>query len=267
MHDGIKAGKALLDRIFPFENGAVMNPVGMVNVIDSLAGVKKLVFEEKRISKKELSAALKSDWAGDHNEALRQLFLAAPKYGNNDDYVDSIAADLFRFWADTTVQFETCLGGTHKPTGVSVSAQWPGGALTGATPDGRYAGECLADGTVSAMRGLDLNGPTAALNSAMKIDQTAYQAALLNMKFHPSSLETTEDLRKLSFLIRTYFSQNGKHVQFNVVNKKTLQAAQKRPEKHKDLLVRIAGYSAHFIQLGKPMQEEIIKRTEHEKPQ
>jgi pyruvate-formate lyase len=179
--------------------------------------------------------------------------------------VDAIASDLFQFWADTTVQFETCLGGKHKPTGVSVSAQWPGGTLTGATPDGRYAGECLADGTVSPMRGMDLHGPTAALNSAMKIDQTAYQAALLNMKFHPSSLKTDQDLRKLSFLIRTYFSRNGKHIQFNVVNKETLRAAQKQPEKHKDLLVRVAGYSAYFIQLGEPMQEEIIKRTEHEK--
>ena len=266
MHAGIKAGKALLDRTFPFENGAVMNPVGMINVVDSLAAVKKLVFEEKKFSQKELKDALSSNWEGDRHEKMRKAFLAAPKYGNNETDVDAIAIDLFRFWADTTVQFETCLGGTHKPTGVSVSAQWPGGTLTGATPDGRFAGECLADGTVSAMRGMDTHGPTAALNSAMKIDQTAYQAALLNMKFHPSSLKTTEDLRKLSFLIRTYFSRNGKHIQFNVVNKKTLRAAQKRPEKHKDLLVRIAGYSAHFIQLGKPMQEEIIKRTEHEKP-
>ena len=266
MHNSLKKGKALLERTFPFENGAVMNPVGMINVIDSLAAIKKLVFEEKKVSKQELKDALRSNWKGDGPAAMRKMFLAAPKYGNNDDDVDAIAAELFRFWADSAVQFETCLGGVHKPTGVSVSAQWPGGALTGATPDGRYAGECLADGTVSAMRGMDTHGPTAALNSAMKIDQASYQAALLNMKFHPSSLKTTEDLRKLSFLIRTYFSQNGKHIQFNVVNKKTLRAAQKRPEKHKDLLVRIAGYSAHFIQLGKPMQEEIIKRTEHEKP-
>jgi formate C-acetyltransferase len=266
MYAGIKAGKALLDRTFPFENGAVMNPVGMINVVDSLAAVKKLVFEEKKFSQKELKDALNSNWQGALYEKMRKAFLSAPKYGNNDDDVDAIAIELFRFWADTAVQFETCLGGTHKPTGVSVSAQWPGGTLTGATPDGRYAGECLADGSVSAMRGMDLHGPTAALNSAMKIDQKSYQAALLNMKFHPSSLQTTEDLRKLSMLIRTYFSRNGKHIQFNVVTQKTLRAAQKRPEKHKDLLVRIAGYSAHFIQLGKPMQEEIIKRTEHEKP-
>jgi formate C-acetyltransferase len=192
------------------------------------------------------------------------MFLSVPKYGNNSADVDAIAADLFRFWAETTVQFETCLGGTHKPTGVSISAQWPGGAITGATPDGRYAGECLADGTVSPMRGMDLHGPTAALNSAMKIDQKVYQAALLNMKFHPSSLKTNEDLRKLSFLIRTYFAENGKHIQFNVVNRKVLTDAQQNPERHKDLIVRIAGYSAYFTQLGKPMQNEIIGRTEHQ---
>jgi pyruvate formate-lyase/glycerol dehydratase family glycyl radical enzyme len=264
MTDGIKAGKALLDRTFPFENGAVMNPVGMINVVDSLAAIKKLVFEEKKYSQQELKDALRSNWTGDGHASMRKMFLAAPKFGNNDNDVDALATDLFRFWADTAVQFETCLGGTHKPTGVSVSAQWPGGILTGATPDGRYAGECLADGTVSPMRGMDLHGPTAALNSAMRINQTAYQAALLNMKFHPSSLKTVEDLRKLSFLMRTYFSMNGKHIQFNVVNREVLKKAQENPARHKDLIVRIAGYSAYFTQLGKPMQDEIIGRTEHE---
>jgi formate C-acetyltransferase len=263
MDNAIKEGKALLDRTFPFENGAVMNPVGMINVIDSLAAVKKLVFEEKKVTQEELMDALSSDWKGNRNEEIRKWCLSAPKYGNRDDYVDSIARELYRFWAETTVQFKTCLGGKHKPTGVSISAQWPGGALTGATPDGRYAGECLADGTLSAMRGMDTHGPTAMIHSAMKIDQVPYQAALLNMKFHPSSLKTPEDLRKLSFLIRTYFSRNGKHIQFNVIDKETLLDAQKSPEIHRDLLVRVAGYSAHFVQLGKPMQDEIIGRTEH----
>lgn len=114
------------------------------------------------------------------------------------------------------------------------------------------------------MRGMDTHGPTAVILSASKIDQVPYQASLMNMKFHPSSLKTTEDLRKLSFLIRTYFSRNGKHIQFNVVNREILEDAQKTPERHKDLIVRIAGYSAYFTQLGEPMQNEIIGRTEHE---
>ncbi|MBN2059716.1 MAG: formate C-acetyltransferase [Deltaproteobacteria bacterium] len=263
MHRGVREGKALLDRTFPFENGAVMNPVGMINVVDSLAAIKKIVFEEKRVTNQELMDVLAANWEGDRAGEIHKLLLKAPKYGNNDDYVDAIAKEIYGFFADSVRTFKTILGGTHKPTGVSISAQWPGGAITGATPDGRHTGDCLADGTVSPMRGMDTHGPTAMLNSASKIDQLPFQAALLNMKFHPSSLNTEEDLRKLSFLIRTYFSMNGKHIQFNVVNREKLLEAQRSPEKHKDLIVRIAGYSAHFIQLGKPMQDEIINRTEH----
>jgi formate C-acetyltransferase len=264
MHNGIKVGRALLERTYPFENMAVMNPVGMINVIDSLAAIKKIVFEEQKLTKKEFMEALKSNWTENNGQKIRDMLLSAPKYGNNDDYVDSIARDIFDYFAKTSIQFKTYIGGTHKPTGVSISAQWPGGELTGATPDGRLAGECLADGTVSAMRGMDTHGPTAVILSASKIDQVPYQASLMNMKFHPSSLKTTEDLRKLSFLIRTYFSRNGKHIQFNVVNRELLEDAQKNPERHKNLIVRIAGYSAYFTQLGEPMQNEIIRRTEHE---
>jgi formate C-acetyltransferase len=212
---------------------------------------------------KELKAALAANWQGDGYAEMRKLFLAAPKYGNDDDYVDSIAKELYQFWADTAVTFDTAFGGKHKPAAISISAQWPGGALTGATPDGRYAGECLADGTMSPMRGMDTHGPTAVIKSAMKIDQVPYQATLLNMKFHPSALKGTEDLRKLSSLIKTYFSFGGKHIQFNVVNRQTLLDAQKHPENYRDLIVRVAGYSAYFVQLGQAVQDEIIGRTEH----
>lgn len=265
MLGGISEGRSLLDRTFPFENAAVMNPVGMINVVDSLAAIKKLVFEEKKVSRQELLDALSANWTGHRYSEIRRLLLAAPKYGNGDDYVDILAKDLFEHWADTAVKFKTVFNGTHKPTGVSISAQWPGGLLTGATPDGRCAGECLADGSVSAMRGADTNGPTALLNSALRIDQTRYQATLLNLKFLPSSLKTDEDLRKLSCLIQTYFRHNGKHIQFNVVNETILRNAQKQPEKYRDLIVRIAGYSAYFVHLDAPIQEEIIRRTEHAK--
>ena len=136
--------------------------------------------------------------------------------------------------------------------------------LTGATPDGRNAGEVLADGSASPMRGRDTHGPTAVLRSAMKIERAGFQSLLHNMKIHPSSLKTTEDLKKLSDLIRTYFDNGGKHIQFNVVDKKTLLDAQKNPEAHRNVIVRVAGYSAYFIQLDKPMQDEVILRTEHE---
>ena len=249
----------------PFENGAVMNPVGMINVADSLAAVRKLVYEDKTISMAELCAALAANWQGPGPERIRQMCRAAPKYGNGDVYVDAIAAELYRFWAQTAQKLGTWLGGTHKPTAISITSHAPGGALTGATPDGRLSGECLADGTVSPMRGRDTHGPTAVIRSAAAIDQVPYQATLMNMKFHPSAMKSEGDLRKLSMLIRTYFSLGGKHIQFNVVTRETLLAAQANPEQHRDLVVRMAGYSAYFVQLGKTVQDEIIGRMEHDR--
>ena len=261
MHDGIKVGKDVLNRTMPFENGAVLNPVGMINVADSLAAVKSLVYEQGKYSLAELRQALDANWEG--HQALREACLAVPKFGNGKDYVDQIARDLYQFWAETTLTFTTLYGAVHQPTAISITSHQPGGALTGATPDGRGAKEIFADGTMSPMQGADTLGPTRSLGSAMAIDQDPYQATLLNMKLHPSALKSDNDLRKVSALIRTYFSQGGKHVQFNVVNRETLVDAQVRPEKHRHLAVRVAGYSAYFVQLGKGMQDEVIKRTEH----
>jgi pyruvate formate-lyase/glycerol dehydratase family glycyl radical enzyme len=264
MADAIEVGRDALDRTMPFENGSALNVVGMINVADSMAAVKKLVFDEKKVTKKQLAAALRANWQGDGHEEIRKMCLAAPKYGNGDPYVDGIAAELYQFWADTAVTFPTVWGGTTKPTGISITAHAPGGALTGATPDGRYAGDTLADGTMSPAQGRDTHGPTALLRSAMSIDQIPFQATLLNMKFHPSALKSTEDLRKLSDLVKTYFSFGGKHVQFNVIKRETLLDAQEHPERHRDLIIRVAGYSAYFVQLTRSVQDEIIARTEHE---
>jgi pyruvate-formate lyase len=265
MVDGIKAGKDILSRTLLLENAAVISAVGMINVADSLAAIKQLVFEEKSITMKDLKAALDANWQGNDYSEMRKLCLAVSKYGNDDDYVDSIVKDLYQFWADTAVTFDSRLGGKLLPSAISISASWPGGEETGATPDGRYSGDCLADGTMSAMRGMDTHGPTALIKSASKVDQVPISTTLMNMKFHPSALNTTEDMRKLSALIKTYFSLGGKHIQFNVVGRQTLFDAQKHPEEHKDLVVRVAGYSAYFVQLGKAVQDEIIRRTEHEK--
>lgn len=265
MVDAIKVGKPMHDRQFPYENGAVLNPVGMVNVADSLVAIKKLVFEEKKVSMKELKEALAANWEGNGYPDLQKAFLAAPKYGNDDDYADSIAKDLCKFFAETAVTLPTYQGGRHKPSAISISAQWPGGLATGATPDGRFSGECLADGGMSAMRGRDIQGPTALMKSAMKIDQVPYQATLLNMKFHPSALKSMEDMKKLANLMKIYLASGGKHVQFNVVNAETLIEAQKEPKNHRDLVVRVAGYSAYFVELSKNTQEEIIDRTEYQK--
>jgi pyruvate formate-lyase/glycerol dehydratase family glycyl radical enzyme len=260
MTNGIKAGKSFFERKMPYEINSVLLPVGMINVADSLATIKKLVFEEKKITMEQLKKAVQANWKG--HEDLRRMCLEAPKYGNDDDYTDLIAKDLYRFLAKTITKFDYTLGGKHQPGGISISSMWAGGDITGATPDGRYAGEVLADGSMSPMRGRDTNGPTAIIKSASKIDQALYASTLLNMKFHPSTLGNTEDLKKLATLIKTYFSLGGKHIQFNVVSREMLLEAQKHPESYSDLVVRVAGYSAYFVQLGKRVQDEIIARTE-----
>jgi pyruvate formate-lyase/glycerol dehydratase family glycyl radical enzyme len=260
MEDGIAAGKDLLGRTMPFENGAVLNPVGMINVADSLAAVKKLVYEDKKVAMGDLKRALSADWHG--FESLRKMCLDAPKYGNGDPYVDAIAADLYAFWIATAEKLPTAFGSVHKATAISITSHQPGGALTGATPDGRHAHEICADGTVSPMQGRDTHGPTAVMRSALRIDQDPYQATLMNMKFHPTTLESDEDLRKLSALIKTYLNHGGKHVQFNVVSGEMLLEAQRNPEQHRDLVVRVAGYSAYFTQLNSAIQDEVIARTE-----
>jgi pyruvate formate-lyase/glycerol dehydratase family glycyl radical enzyme len=260
MEDALTTGRDVLDRTLSFENGSVLNPVGMINVADALAAVKKLVFEERRVSAATLHAALAADWQG--YEEIRQLCLAAPKFGNGDRYVDAIAADLYRFWADTAHSFTSAWGGRVRSSGISITSYGPGGAVTGATPDGRRAGSTLADGAVSAAQGRDVRGPTALLRSAMTIDQTPFQSLLFNIKFHPSALRSDADLTKVGCLIRTYFEAGGKHVQFNVVDRATLRDAQLHPEQHRDLVVRVAGYSAYFVELTQKIQDEVIGRTE-----
>jgi formate C-acetyltransferase len=261
MWQGIESGEDVFRRTMPFENGAVLNPIGMVNVGDSLAAIKKLVFDEKKYTLKELYDALEADWAG--YEAMQQDFLNAPKFGNNDDYADMIVADCYKMFCDIAESMPTILGGVHVPTGISITSHQPGGGLTGATPDGRKSGEILADGTMSPMHGMDFNGPIAVLQSAMKVDQDPFQATLLNMKFHPSALKTESDLVKLGSMIKVYLTNGGKHIQFNVVDRPTLIAAKADPKAHRDLIVRIAGYSAYFVQLNEQMQDEVIARVEH----
>ena len=261
MDGAIEAGRDALERVMPFENGSVLNPVGMISAADSLAALKAVVFDRRVASPAELAAALRADWEG--HGVLRAICLAAPKYGNGDPYVDSIAAGLYRFWAETALGFRSIFGATVKPAGVSITAYGPAGAVTPATPDGRHAGENLSDGTMSAVQGRDLHGPTAMIRSALAIDQRPYQSTLLNLKFHPSALRSTSDLDKLAQLIRVYFENGGKQVQFNVVSRELLLEAQRDPDSHRDLVVRVAGYSAYFVQLNPRVQADIIARTEH----
>lgn len=259
MNDGIKLGKDILDRTFKFDNASLLCAVGGVNVADSLAAVKKLVYDEKKYTMKDLLAALDADWEG--FEDMRQDFLRAPKYGNNDDLPDKKAAEVYSFFSKSLSKIPHAYGGHVIATAISITAHQPGGQAVGATPDGRKAGTILADGSMSPMHGMDKNGPLAVLQSALKINQDEYQATLMNMKFHPSALKTDEDLYKLAGAMKTYFMNGGKHIQFNVVDSEMLKEAQKKPDEYQDVVVRVAGYSAYFNALSRAIQDEVIERT------
>ncbi|MCQ2553454.1 MAG: hypothetical protein MJ150_04025, partial [Clostridia bacterium] len=259
-HDGIESGKDIWTRHdIAFDNTSSVCTIGMINVADSLTAIKKLVFDEKKYTMKQLYDALEADWVG--YEDMQADFLAAPKYGNDDPYADEMASKCYKLFTDFVPTMKTITGGTTVPCGISITSHQPGGLLTGATPDGRKAGTLLADGTMSPMQGRDKNGPVAVMNSAMKIDQDPFQATLLNMKFDPNNLKTVEDKTKFANLIRTYLRNGGKHVQFNVVTQETLIDAHEHPENHRELLIRIAGYSAYFVQLNQEMQTEVINRN------
>jgi pyruvate-formate lyase len=213
---------------------------------------------------KVLRQALAANWEG--SEHIRKMCLQAPKYGNDIDYADSIAKELYGFLIDEEAKYRT----SGRPEnakikgigGASISSMFAGGAIIGATPDGRFAGTTLSDGTVSPAQGRDTHGLTAMLRSAVKMDQSLCASTLLNVKLHPSSLTTREDLKKLGCLIKTYADMGGKWIQFNVVGNQQLLDAQKFPENYRDLIVRVAGYSAYFVDLGKGVQDDIVRRME-----
>lgn len=260
-YDGIKCGKDISNRKMPYENASLLNPVGMISVVNSLAAIKDVVFNRHLCTMEELFNALEANWEG--YEELHKICQDAPKFGNGIDLVDDIAADMFKFWSDSAKTFTTIYGEPPRPTGISITAHAPGGACTCATPDGRYNGQTLPDGVVSPAQGTDTNGPTVSLGSAMKINQDPFNAMLLNMKMHPSALQTDEDLMKLANLVKTYLLNGGKHIQFNVVDNDTLRKAQEKPEDYRDLVVRVAGYSTYFTILTPAVQNELIARTEN----
>ena len=238
------------------------NACGMIDTADSLAAIKKCIFENRSIGKQELLDALAVNFVDKQN--VRKLLLNAPKYGNDDDYVDSIARDLFHRWRKMVRrELRALYGRQFLASAYSVSIHYPAGQSVRALPSGRLAGKSLADGSVSPCQGVDYNGPTAVINSAGKIDQYPILATLLNMKFQPAAMKTKADIEKMIALIKTYFHYGGKHIQFNVIDRTTLLDAKIHPEGHRNLLVRVAGYSAFFITLDTEVQDEIIERTEH----
>ena len=260
MENGVRDGKDLLDKQFAIENCSCLGAVGGVNTGDSLSAVKELVFDQKKYTMAELLAALDADWVG--YEDMRTDFIKAPKYGNNIEEPDRFVAMIYKLFADTCAENSTAYGGHVTPNAISISAHQPGGACTGATPDGRKGGEILADASLSPDHGKDVSGPIAVFQSAMKVNQDAYQGTLMNMKVHPTAIATDSDLMKLGSMIKTYLTHGGKHVQFNVVDKGEMEDAKVHPEQHSELIVRVAGYSAYFTRLPVSIQDEVINRSE-----
>jgi len=236
--------------------------VQIANVADSLAAVQQAVFEEKWLTAEELLAALRANY--EEREPLRQrLINCVPKYGNDDDRVDSLARKWGDRYSELVAQCSNIRGGVYQPGFYTVSAHMPMGANVGATPDGRRAGEPLADGGLSPMAGRDRKGPTAVLRSVGKINlELASNGTLLNMKFLPSLFDGRQALEKFVSLLRGFCQLKIPHVQFNVVSAATLRKAQANPDKYRHLVVRVAGYSAYFAELDRELQEEIIRRTE-----
>lgn len=264
MVDGIGAEKNILGRTLPFENGSVVNPIGVINVADSLVAIRKRVFDERAISAADLLRHLQSNWAGEDGAAARALMLAAPKFGNDDPEADASVVDLYHFLATTITSLTTTYGGRQKAASITIgTCIMPGGKAAGATPDGRDEGEGLADESMTPMRGRDKAGLASLINSVLKIDQTKWQALSLDLRLAPTLFKTEQSRAELAVFVRDYFARGGKHVQFNVVSSDVLLDAQLRPEAHQDLIVRIGGCSAYFTQLPSETQNEIIHRTEY----
>lgn len=240
--------------------------IGIANLSDSLHALKGMVFDQQRLSFDELLASLKENFASEEGRVIRaRLINRFEKYGNDVDEVDLISADLLRFYCKEVEQYRNPRGGQFTPGSYTVSAHVPLGAVVGATPDGRFAGEQLADGGLSPMLGQDHEGPTAVLKSVSKLDNTLLSnGTLLNVKFTPSTLEGQQGLNKLADFLGAFTRLKLQHVQFNVVNAEQLREAQKRPQDFAGLVVRVAGYSAFFVELSKEIQDDIIGRTAHQ---
>ncbi len=235
--------------------------VGLGTMTDALTAIKYHVFEEQTVAMGELMAALAKDFEG--QERLRQLLLnRTPRYGNDDDCADGVMVEVFEAYFDAIDGRPTPRGGTYRVNMLPTTVHIYFGSVLGATPDGRRAGSPLSEG-ISPVQGADRRGPTAVLKSAAKMDHARTGGTLLNQKFTPRLLQGNDGLRKFIQLIRTYFKMDGHHIQFNVVDEKTLRAAQEHPDEYRDLIVRVAGYSDYFCDLGEALQDEIIARTEH----
>ena len=243
-------------------NSSYIQGVGLGSVTDSLASIKHNVFDERHVSMEELLEALDTDY--ENTEALRQRFVhETPKYGNDDDRADDVLQRVFDAYYAAIDGRPNVRGGHHRVNLLPTTVHVYFGRVTGALPDGRRAWQPLSEG-ISPVQGADRNGPTSVLKSAAKIDHIKTGGTLLNQKFTPHLLADESGIEKMAQLVRTYFRMDGHHIQFNVISADALRKAQMDPEQHRDLIVRVAGYSDYFIDLMPELQDEIIRRTEHQ---
>ena len=237
--------------------------VGMGTMTDSLTSLKKLVFEENDLSLTEFVKALEGNFEN-YDELLYKILYKTPKYGNDDEEADKQLVDVFNIYHDAVNGHVSPRGADYRINLLPTTCHVYFGSVMHAGPDGRKAGMPVSEG-ISPVQGSDTNGPTSVIKSAAKIDHLHTGGTLLNQKFNPGFFEDDTSIRKVSGLVRSYFRMNGHHIQFNVVSAATLKDAQKHPEKHRNLIVRVAGYSDYFNDLGVDLQNEIINRTEHER--
>lgn len=263
--DCIERGKDITEGGARYNFSGVQG-IGIANLSDSLHALKGMVFEQQRMSFDELIQVLKANFKTPEGEKIRaRLMNRFEKYGNDIDEVDNISADLLRFYCKEVEQHLNPRGGHFTPGSYTVSAHVPLGSVVGATPDGRLAGDRLADGGLSPMGGQDSQGPTAVLKSVSKLDNYLLSnGTLLNVKFTPATLAGDGGLNKLADFLQAFSKLKLQHIQFNVVNADTLREAQQRPQDFAGLVVRVAGYSAFFVELSKEIQDDIIHRTAHQ---
>lgn len=285
MHDCIENGRPVDNLGCRYNASVTLLDSGTVNVVNGLAAMKKLIWDDKKYTIDEFMDAMDHNFGfvlgaekGNFSMLNQEIdpekhmkyaqihrdILNAPKFGNDDDYVDDIFVKVWQDYDRVTGSETTYNGYRWITAALSISAHGPHGRVTGATPDGRLAGVTLCDGILSASPGTDVNGPIALIRSGVKLDSTPFASVQLNMKFHPSAIRGDEGSKNFVEFIRSYFRMGGYHVQFNIVDSKMLRDAQDKPQNYRDLMVRVAGFSAYWNELGKPIQDEVIARTEYE---
>ncbi len=243
-------------------NNTFIQAVGIGTITDSLSAIKDLVYDAQRLGLADLVEVLDGDFEG--HEPLRQRLLhRTHKYGNDDDYADALMQKVFVATFEAIDGRPTSKGGTYRLEMLPTTCHVYFGSVLGATPDGRWAGQPVSEG-ISPVQGADRLGPTAVFKSAAKMDHIKTGGTLLNMKFNPTLVAGDQGIEHLAQLVRSYFKMDGHHVQFNIVSADTLREAQDDPANHRDLIVRVAGYSDYFCDLSEELQEEIITRTEHD---